>query len=93
MSKNSAVLKMESMLQPLTSWWFPYCPLFLSFQTGIFLAKEEKNRLMQEKEVLKKKLKEVRKRVCWEDPVMVTERVWALGSAGKGREPGWRGCR
>ncbi|XP_076212704.1 interferon-induced 35 kDa protein isoform X2 [Aptenodytes patagonicus] len=42
-----------------------------SCQTGIFLAKEEKNRLMQEKEVLKKKLKEVRKRVCWEDPVMM----------------------
>ena len=72
MSKNSAALKTESVLQPLASWCFPYCPLFLSFQVDVFLAKEENNRLRQEKQVLKKKLEEVRKRVLCEDAVMVT---------------------
>lgn len=60
-------------MQPLVSWWFPYCPLFLSFQVGILLAKEENNSLRQEKQMLKKKLEEVRKRVVWEDLVTVTE--------------------
>lgn len=55
------------------SWWFPYCPLFLSFQVGILLAKEENSHLRQEKQMLKKKLEEVRKRVVWEDLVTVTE--------------------
>ncbi|XP_055553331.1 interferon-induced 35 kDa protein isoform X1 [Falco cherrug] len=38
-----------------------------SLQASICLAKEEQNRLMQEKQVLQKKLEEVRKRVLWED--------------------------
>lgn len=59
----------------LAAWWFPYCHLLLSFQVGIFLAKDEMNRLRQEKQVLKKELEEVKKRVLWEDPVMVTECV------------------
>ncbi|XP_009976067.1 PREDICTED: interferon-induced 35 kDa protein, partial [Tauraco erythrolophus] len=42
-----------------------------SCQVGIILAKEEKNKLRQEKQVLKQKLEEVRKRVLWEDPVMM----------------------
>ncbi|KAM7082128.1 interferon-induced 35 kDa protein [Ciconia maguari] len=42
-----------------------------SCQVGISVAKEEKNRLRQEKQVLEKKLEEVRKRVLWEDPVKV----------------------
>ncbi|XP_075379328.1 interferon-induced 35 kDa protein [Mycteria americana] len=42
-----------------------------SCQVGISLAKEERNRLRQEKQVLEKKLEEVRKRVLWEDPVKV----------------------
>ncbi|XP_010166095.1 interferon-induced 35 kDa protein, partial [Antrostomus carolinensis] len=42
-----------------------------SCQANIFLAKEEQNRLRQEKQVLKKKLEEVRKKVVWEDPVMM----------------------
>lgn len=92
-SKSVAVFETESVLQPLAAWWFPYCPLLLSFQVGIFLAKDEMNRLRQEKQLLKKELEEVRKRVLWEDPVMVTECVWALGSTGKGCEPRWRGCR
>ncbi|XP_008934219.1 PREDICTED: interferon-induced 35 kDa protein, partial [Merops nubicus] len=40
-------------------------------QMDIFLAKEEENRLRQEKQVLKKKLEEVRMRVLWEDPAMM----------------------
>ncbi|XP_029879390.1 interferon-induced 35 kDa protein isoform X1 [Aquila chrysaetos chrysaetos] len=42
-----------------------------SCQVGIFLAKDEMNRLRQEKQVLKKELEEVKKRVLWEDPVMM----------------------
>jgi len=60
---------------------------------GVFLAEEEKNRLRQEKQALKKQLEEVKKRILWEDPVMVTEHAWALGSAGSGHEPGWGGRR
>ncbi|KAM6114927.1 interferon-induced 35 kDa protein isoform 1-T1 [Phoenicopterus ruber ruber] len=41
-----------------------------SYQTCIFLAKEENDRLTQEMWVLKKKLEEVRKSL-WEDPVMM----------------------
>ncbi|XP_054080321.1 interferon-induced 35 kDa protein isoform X1 [Rissa tridactyla] len=41
-----------------------------SCQVGIFLAKEENNRLRQEKQLLKKQLEGVGKRVAWEDPVM-----------------------
>ncbi|KAM6368933.1 LOW QUALITY PROTEIN: interferon-induced 35 kDa protein [Pluvialis apricaria] len=40
-----------------------------SRQEGILLAKEENNKLRQEKQVLEKKLEEVRKRVTWEDLV------------------------
>ncbi|XP_051496548.1 interferon-induced 35 kDa protein isoform X1 [Apus apus] len=43
----------------------------ISFQMDILLAKEKKDRLRQEKQVLKKKLEEVRKRVPWDDPVML----------------------
>lgn len=64
---------------------FPHCPLFLSFQVGIFLAKEENNRLRQEKQLLKKQLEEVGKRVAWEDPMMVTQRAGTGGC--------WPGCR
>ncbi|XP_071674104.1 interferon-induced 35 kDa protein isoform X2 [Patagioenas fasciata] len=35
----------------------------------IFLAKEERDRLSLEKQVLEKKLEEARQRFCWEDPV------------------------
>ncbi|KAM9215001.1 interferon-induced 35 kDa protein isoform 2-T2 [Leptosomus discolor] len=41
-----------------------------SCQVGIFLAKEEKNRLRQEKQALEKKLEEVRTRVLWEDQML-----------------------
>lgn len=62
---------------------FPTTHSFLPpFQ--IFAIKEENNRLRQEKQVLKNKLEELKKKVLWNDPVMVTECVWALGSAGKG---------
>ncbi|KAM6189694.1 interferon-induced 35 kDa protein isoform 4-T4 [Sarcoramphus papa] len=42
-----------------------------SCQVDVFLAEEENNRLRQEKQVLKKKLEEVRKRVLCEDAVMM----------------------
>ncbi|XP_050767667.1 interferon-induced 35 kDa protein isoform X1 [Gymnogyps californianus] len=42
-----------------------------SCQVDVFLAEEENNRLKQEKQVLKKKLEEVRKRVLCEDAVMM----------------------
>ncbi|XP_032841851.2 interferon-induced 35 kDa protein isoform X1 [Tyto alba] len=42
-----------------------------SCQVGIFSAKEEKNRLEQEKQVLKEKLEQVRKSIPWEDPLMM----------------------
>lgn len=58
---------------------YPFLP---SLQ--IFAIKEENNRLRQEKQVLKNKLEELKKRAVWNDPVRVTESVWALGSAGKG---------
>ncbi|XP_069733173.1 interferon-induced 35 kDa protein isoform X2 [Phaenicophaeus curvirostris] len=38
-------------------------------QMGIVLAKEERSRLRQKQEMLKKKLEEVKKRVLWADPV------------------------
>ncbi|RMC01510.1 hypothetical protein DUI87_21949 [Hirundo rustica rustica] len=37
----------------------------------IFALKEENNRLWQEKQVLKNKLEELKKRVLWNDPLMV----------------------
>ncbi|NWT62916.1 IN35 protein, partial [Erythrocercus mccallii] len=37
----------------------------------IFAIKEENNRLRQEKQVLKNKLEELKKRVLWNDPVMM----------------------
>ncbi|GAB0199143.1 interferon-induced 35 kDa protein [Grus japonensis] len=42
----------------------------VSCQVGFFLAKEN-DRLNQEKQVLKKKLEEARKRMVWEDPAMM----------------------
>ncbi|XP_075299804.1 interferon-induced 35 kDa protein isoform X2 [Opisthocomus hoazin] len=42
-----------------------------SCRVGVFLAEEEKNRLRQEKQALKKQLEEVKKRILWEDPVMM----------------------
>ncbi|KAM9254912.1 interferon-induced 35 kDa protein [Cariama cristata] len=42
-----------------------------SCQVDVFSAKEERNRLRQEKQVLENKLEEVRKRVLWEDPAMM----------------------
>ncbi|XP_010149962.1 PREDICTED: interferon-induced 35 kDa protein, partial [Eurypyga helias] len=62
-----AALTLESALQPLVSRRFPYRPL-LSFQVDILLAKEEKTKLMQEKQVLEKKLEEARK-ALQENPV------------------------
>lgn len=47
-------------------------PCIPSFQMDIFLAKEERDRLRREKQVLEKKLGELKQRSCWEDPVMVT---------------------
>ncbi|XP_037267449.1 interferon-induced 35 kDa protein [Falco rusticolus] len=49
-----------------------------SLQASICLAKEEQNRLMQEKQVLQKKLEEVRKRVLWEDLVLIGRREYKL---------------
>lgn len=74
----------RSVLQPLVHWCslLPTLSFLPPFQ--IFAIKEENNRLRQEKQVLKNKLEELKKRVLWNDPVMVTECVWALGSAGKG---------
>lgn len=79
--KNSAVLTTEVYCSPSCP-GLPCFPLFPSFQ--IFAIKEENNRLRQEKQVLKNKLEELKKRVLWNDPVRVTQCVWALGSAGKG---------
>ncbi|XP_065507417.1 interferon-induced 35 kDa protein isoform X3 [Caloenas nicobarica] len=42
-----------------------------SWQMDIFLAKEERDTLRQEKQVLEKKLEEVRQRFHWEDPAMM----------------------
>ncbi|XP_074705998.1 interferon-induced 35 kDa protein [Strix aluco] len=42
-----------------------------SCQAGILAAKAEKNRLEQEKQMLKEKLEEVKKRILCEDPVMM----------------------
>lgn len=77
----------RSVLQPLVVLVFPTShSLPSSFLSAlqIFAIKEENNRLRQEKQVLKNKLEELKKRELWNDPVMVTECVWALGSAGKG---------
>ncbi|CAN8202100.1 unnamed protein product [Coccothraustes coccothraustes] len=40
-------------------------------QVSIFAIKEENNRLRQEKQVLKNKLEELKKRELWNDPVMI----------------------
>ncbi|XP_061873161.1 interferon-induced 35 kDa protein [Colius striatus] len=40
-------------------------------QMNIFLAREENNKLRQEKEMLEKKLEVVKKRIPWEDPLMM----------------------
>lgn len=47
-------------------------PFLPSFQTDILLAKEERDRLSLEKQVLEKKLEEARQRFRREDPVTVT---------------------
>lgn len=70
----------RSVLQPLVSW----CSLLPTLSFQIFAIKEENNRLRQEKQVLKNKVEELKKRILGNDPVMVTECVWALGSVGKG---------
>lgn len=72
----------RSVLQPLVLVFPTSYPFLPSLQ--IFAIKEENNRLRQEKQVLKNKLEELKKRAIWNDPVRVTECVWALGSAGKG---------
>jgi len=41
----------------------------------ISIAQDEKSRLTQEKQMLENKLEEMRKRILWEDPMMVTEHV------------------
>ncbi|KAI6072615.1 Interferon-induced 35 kDa protein [Aix galericulata] len=55
----------------------PLEDLIQTLLSEIFLAKEEKSGLEQEKEMLEKKLEEMRKK-SWEDPMMVTECVWML---------------
>lgn len=65
----------RSVLQPLVHWCslLPTLSFLPPFQ--IFAIKEENNRLRQEKQVLKNKLEELKKKVLWNDPVMVTECV------------------
>lgn len=75
----------RSVLQPLVS-WYSLPPTLLSFLPSfqIFAIKEENNRLRQEKQILKNKLEELKKKVLQNNPMMVTECAWALESAGEG---------
>ncbi|POI35338.1 hypothetical protein CIB84_000912 [Bambusicola thoracicus] len=43
----------------------------LSLQVDISIAQDEKSRLTQEKQMLENKLEEMRKRILWEDPMMM----------------------
>uniref|UniRef100_A0A8C9LBJ7 Interferon induced protein 35 n=1 Tax=Pavo cristatus TaxID=9049 RepID=A0A8C9LBJ7_PAVCR len=43
----------------------------VSLQVDISIARDEKSRLTQEKQMLENKLEEMRKRILWEDPMMM----------------------
>ncbi|XP_040548342.1 interferon-induced 35 kDa protein [Gallus gallus] len=43
----------------------------VSLQVDISIAQDEKSRLTQEKQMLENKLEEMRKRILWEDPMMM----------------------
>ncbi|XP_021233646.1 interferon-induced 35 kDa protein isoform X1 [Numida meleagris] len=43
----------------------------VSLQLDISMAQDEKSRLTQEKQMLENKLEEIRKRILWEDPMMM----------------------
>uniref|UniRef100_A0A8C3UQM2 Interferon induced protein 35 n=1 Tax=Catharus ustulatus TaxID=91951 RepID=A0A8C3UQM2_CATUS len=67
--KNSAMVRRVVYCSPLYP-GVPYFPLLPSFQ--IFTIKEENNRLMQEKQILKNKLEELKNKALWNNPMMMS---------------------